>query len=185
VDVPYVGIKMKIRKAIKNDADAIRSVHLAAFPEGERDLISDVAVGMLSEAASPSVLSLVAVVDDTIIGHIAFSSVTSSDTKEHLGYILAPLAVRPAYQKRGIASQLIKSGVQRLSDLGAGVLLVYGDPDFYRRFGFAADRAECYSPPYQLQYPFGWQGMALGDFDFPSSSVNISCVSSLSNPSLW
>jgi predicted N-acetyltransferase YhbS len=125
------GIKMKIRKTIQNDADAIRSVHLAAFPEGERDLISDVAVEMLSEAASPPVFSLVAEVDETIIGHIAFSPVTSCDTKEHLGYILAPLAVSPSHQKRGIASQLINSGIDRLSELGSGVLLVYGDPDFF------------------------------------------------------
>ena len=81
---------MKIRKATRNDADAIRSVHLAAFPEVERNLISDVAVKMLSEEASPPVLSLVAEVDDTIIGHIAFSPVTSSDTKEHLGYFSHP-----------------------------------------------------------------------------------------------
>ena len=158
---------------------------MAAFPEGERDLISDVAVEMLSEAASPPVLSLVAEVDDIIVGHIAFSPVTSSDTKEHLGYILAPLAVSPSHQKRGIASQLINSGVERLSELGPGVLLVYGDPDFYSRFGFGADRGECYTPPYQLEYAFGWQAMALGDFDFPSSEISISCVSSLCNPALW
>ena len=180
-----VAIKMKIRTAIKNDADAVRCVHLAAFPEGERDLISEVAVELLSEPASPPVLSLVAEVDDTIIGHIAFSPVTTRDTQEHLGYILAPLAVSPSHQKQGIASQLIKRGVQRLSELGPGVLLVYGDPDFYGRFGFRADHGECYMAPYQLQYAFGWQGMALGDFDFPSSAVSISCVSSLRNPALW
>jgi putative acetyltransferase len=176
---------MKIRKATQNDADAIRSVHLAAFPEGERDLISDVAVAMLFEEASPPVLSLVAEVDDTIIGHVTFSPVTSRDTMEHLGYILAPLAVSPDHQKRGIASQLIKNGVERLSELGSGVLLVYGDPDFYSKFGFCVDCGECYTPPYQLEYAFGWQAMALGDFDFPSSAINISCVSSLSNPALW
>ncbi|MCB1095720.1 MAG: N-acetyltransferase [Verrucomicrobiae bacterium] len=176
---------MKIRKATQNDADAIRGIHFAAFPEGERDLVSDVAVKMLSEETSPPVLSLVAEVDDTVIGHITFSPVTSHDTKKHLGYILAPLAVRPSHQKRGIASQLIMSGVQHLSELGSGALLVYGDPDFYSRFGFGADRGGCYPPPYQLEYAFGWQAMALGDFDFPSSSISISCVSSLSNPALW
>lgn len=173
---------MKIRTATRDDADAVRSVHLAAFPEGERELISEVAVDMLCETA---VLSLVAEVDEAIIGHVAFSPVTSRDTTEHLGYILAPLAVSPTNQKQGVASQLIKSGVQHLSEVGSGVLLVYGDPDFYGRFGFGAERAGCYTPPYRLQYPFGWQGMAVGDFDFPPSSISISCVSSLSNPALW
>jgi putative acetyltransferase len=176
---------MKIRKATLNDADAIRSVHLAAFSEGERDLISDVAVKMLSEEVSPPVLSLVAEVDDAIIGHVTLSPVTSRDTKEPLGYILAPLAVSPDHQKRGVGSQLIESGVRHLSEMGPGVLLVYGDPDFYSRFGFCAERGECYTPPYPLEYKFGWQAMALGNFDFPSSAISISCVSSLSNPALW
>lgn len=176
---------MNIRKATRNDADAIRGVHLAAFPEGERDLISEVALDMLSEEASPPVLPLVAEVDGTIIGHVTFSPVTSHDTKEHLGYILAPLAVIPDQQKRGIASQLIESGVRQLSEMGPGVLLVYGDPGFYSRFGFRADRGECYTPPYQLEYAFGWQAMALGDYDFPSSAISICCVSALSNPVLW
>jgi putative acetyltransferase len=176
---------MKIRNAHQNDADAIGSVHRAAFPEGERDLISKVAVAMLSEEVSPSVLSLVAEVDGTIVGHVAFSPVTSADTKEHLGYLLAPLAVNPTHQKRGIASQLIKDGMKRLSDQGPGVLLVYGDPDFYGRFGFRAEQGGCYAPPYPLEFPFGWQGMALGDFDFPSSPVRISCVPSLDHPNLW
>lgn len=140
---------------------------------------------MLSEAAYPPVLSLVAEVDDTIVGHVAFSPVTLPDTGEHLGYLLAPLAVSPAHQRRGIASQLIKDGMQRLSDLRPGVLLVYGDPDFYGRFGFRAERGGGYAPPYPLEFPFGWQGMALGDFEFPSSPVCISCVPSLDDPTLW
>jgi putative acetyltransferase len=101
------------------------------------------------------------------------------------GYILAPLAVSPGHQKRGIASQLIENGIERLSELGSGVILVYGDPEFYSRFGFFPDHAGRFTAPYHLQYPFGWQGLALGDSDAPSSSLAISCVASLANPALW
>jgi putative acetyltransferase len=107
------------------------------------------------------------------------------DTRELLGYILAPLAVSPGYQKCGIGSQLIKSGIERVSETGSDILLVYGDPKFYGRFGFSVDVAECYTPPYQLQYSFGWQGMALRAFKTRRSAVSISCVSSLCVPSLW
>lgn len=176
---------MKIRTATQDDADAVRCVYMSAFPEGECDLVSGLAVDLLTEEASPSVLSLVSEVDDTVVGHVAFSPVTIRDTKEHIGYILAPLAVNPHYQKRGIASQLIESGIDRLSALGSGVLLVYGDPEFYSRFGFSSDHAERYTPPYQLQHVFGWQGRALGDSDDRLSAVSISCVSSLVNPALW
>lgn len=176
---------MKIRTATRNDADTVRCVHLAAFPEGERDLVSNLAVELLFEEKSPPVLSLVSEIDDAVVGHVAFSPVTAHGTKEHIGYILAPLAVCPGHQKLGIASRLIEKGIERLSALGPGVLLVYGDPGFYGRFGFRADHAERYTPPYQLQYAFGWQGMVLGDFDDRPASVGISCVSPLCNPALW
>jgi putative acetyltransferase len=176
---------MKIRIATQDDADTVRFVHLSAFPEIERDLVSWLAVALLFEKASPPILSLVAEVDGIVVGHVAFSPVTTRDTKEHIGYILAPLAVRPDCQKRGIASQLIKDGIERLSESGSGVLLVYGDPKFYSKFGFSADLAQKYTPPYQLQHMFGWQGMALRDFNASSPAVGISCVSSLDNPALW
>ena len=176
---------MKIRTATQNDADAVRCIHLSAFPEGERDLVSGLAVELLTEEASPPILSLVSEVDGTVVGHVAFSPVTTCDTKEHIGFILAPLAVSPDYRDRGIASQLIENGIERLAALGSGVLLVYGDPEFYSRFGFSADHAERYTAPYQLQYAFGWQGLILGDYDPRPSAVGISCVSSLGNPALW
>ncbi len=116
---------------------------------------------------------------------MALSPVTISDTRELLGYMLAPLAVSPDYQNCGIGSHLIENGIERLSVLGTGLVLVYGDPKFYGRFGFRVEAAARYTPPFQLQYPFGWQGMELGVQKALRSAVNISCVASFSNPALW
>lgn len=176
---------MKIRSATRDDEDAVRSVHLSAFPEREGKIISKLAVDLLFEKTAPPVISLVSEVDGIVVGHVSLSPVWMRDTRELLGYILAPLAVCPGYQKRGIASQLIRSGIGRLSETGSDILLVYGDPGFYGRFGFSVDAAQCYTPPYQLQYSFGWQGMALGDFEARTTAVRISCVSSLRNPAFW
>jgi putative acetyltransferase len=176
---------MKIRVATRDDADAVRRVHLSAFPQGEGDIVSQLAVDLLWEETAPPVISLVAEADEIVVGHVAFSPVRMRDTRELVGYILAPLAVSPGYQKRGIGSQLIKSGIERLAETGSDMLLVYGDPEFYGRFGFRVDVAECYIPPYQLQYSFGWQVMALRDFEARRSAVRISCVSSLGIPALW
>jgi putative acetyltransferase len=177
--------EMKIRAATRDDADAVRRVHLSVFPKGEGDIVSQLAVDLLFEETAPPVISLVSEADDIVVGHVALSPVRVRDTRELLGYILAPLAVSPDYQKRGIGSQLIKSSIGRLSETGPDVLLVYGDPGFYGRFGFSTDIAECYTPPYHLQYPFGWQGLALRDFEARRPAVSISCVSSLSIPALW
>jgi putative acetyltransferase len=101
------------------------------------------------------------------------------------GYILAPLAVKPDYQKRRIGSKLIEHGMQQLSDMGINVLFVYGDPRYYARFGFSADAAHQYTAPYALQYPFGWQAIVLKEFHIEKPPLAISCVAPLCDPKLW
>jgi putative acetyltransferase len=176
---------MKLREATPDDADAIRGLHESAFPESERHLVSRLAVDLLAEASAPPVLSLVSEAGGTLVGHVAFSPVWDRATDQPLGYLLAPLAVSPDFQKRGIGTQLIESGIAQLTALGPGILLVYGDPRYYSRFGFRPDTAAPYLPPYPLQYPFGWQGLALGDASAPASPVDLACVSSLRIPTLW
>ena len=84
-----------------------------------------------------------------------------------------------------IISKLIENGMERLSEEGVNVLFVDGDPKYYGKFGFNADAASRYSPPYESQYPFGWQAIVLNEAGFGKSNVKISCVSSLRDPALW
>ena len=174
-----------IRVATSLDRDDVREIHLCAFPEDQQQIVSSLAVNLLSEETSPKMISLVAEADGTVVGHIAFSPVTISNNKNWKGYILAPLGVKPKYQKRQIGSKLIESGIERLSRMGVNVLFVYGDPKYYGKFRFNAELAAAYSPPYKLQYPFGWQAIMLNEYFLAESTVIISCVDSLNNPELW
>jgi putative acetyltransferase len=175
----------RIRVATNLDRDDVREIHMCAFPEGEKQIVSTLAVNLLSEETSPKTISLVAETNDAVVGHIAFSPVSVNNNKSWEGYILAPLGVKPEYQKRQIGSKLIESGMERLSKLGVNVLFVYGDPKFYGKFGFNADLASGYSPPYELQYPFGWQAIILNQGVFTESTVKISCVDPLNDAELW
>jgi len=174
-----------IRVATSLDRDDVRDIHLCAFPEGEKQIVSTLAVNLLSEETSPKTISLVAEADDAVVGHIAFSPVTVDNNKSWKGYILAPLGVKPEYQKRRIGSRLIESGMEWLSKMGVNVLFVYGDPKYYGKFGFNADLASGYSPPYELQYPFGWQAITLNEGVFTELTVKISCVDPLKDAELW
>jgi putative acetyltransferase len=69
--------------------------------------------------------------------------------------------------------------------LGATTVLVYGDPDYYARFGFKAEAAKRFLPPYALQYPAGWQGIDLGEHRSRGESVAFTCVGPLNSPGLW
>jgi len=175
----------QIREATNLDRENIREVHLRAFSEGENQIVAALAVNLLSEETSPETTALVAEIDGTVVGHIAFSPVTVDNNEKWKGYILAPLGVKPEYQKRRIGSKLIESGIKWLSEKGVNVLFVYGDPKYYGKFGFKADAASRYSPPYKLQYPFGWQAIALNEEGSAESTVTISCVASLRDPELW
>lgn len=175
----------RIRVSTSLDVEDIRDIHLYAFPEGENQKVSTLAADLLSEETSPNTISLIAEADGAVVGHIAFSPVTISDSGRWTGYILAPLGVRPEYQKQQIGSNLVKSGIEQLSEMGANVVFVYGDPKYYGKFGFSADVASRYSPPYKLQYPFGWQAISLRENVLTDKLVNLSCVAPLNDPELW
>lgn len=176
---------MQIRSATPHDGAAIRSVYESAFPEAESAAVAKLALDLLSEATIPPTISLVAEVEGVIVGHVCFSPVTRHGSTDFIGYILAPLAVRPEQQKRGIGSSLIKSGIERVLEHDPEVILVYGDPAYYGRFGFRVEVAAGCLPPYPLKFPFGWQGMALRNREPDSGGTRIACAPPLCDASLW
>ena len=176
---------MNIRIAANQDRDDVQRVHLCTFPEGEREIVSKLAIDLLSEKTTPQTISLVAETDGSIVGHIAFSPVTIDNNENFQGYILAPLGVKPDWQKRRIGSRLIEYGMGQLSDMEVNVVFVYGDPKYYGRFGFSADAAQKYTTPYKLQYLSGWQAIVLKECDIEKPPVAITCVTSLCDPQLW
>ena len=84
-----------------------------------------------------------------------------------------------------MGAQLVNRGIEELQQAGIDLLFVYGDPNYYGRFGFAADGAENYLPEYPLQYPFGWQMRVLGKEASPNRRVMLTLVEALQNPVLW
>ena len=121
-----------IRPETPSDAAAIRRVHVEAFGQpDEADLVDAL------RAAGALRISLVAAEGATVIGHIAFSAVVvraGASTINTLG--LAPMAVLPEYQHRGIGSRLVRAGLAACGDTPHGLVFVLGAPPFYGRFGF-------------------------------------------------
>jgi len=175
---------MKIREANVNDSEDIKNLHLQAFDNSEAEQVSDLAVKLLHEKSTVNIISLVAIDNNAIIGHIAFSPVFLDSTNEHFGYILAPLAVSPPHQNNRVGSTIVKHGLDAISSLGAFIVFVYGDPQYYSRFGFKIDLAQNFIPPYALQYPEGWQAMKLSSTIFPEGG-KLQCVNPLNDPGLW
>lgn len=114
-----------------SDIDAIRAVNDAAFGFPAEGKIVDA----LREAGALTI-SLVARADGRVVGHVAFSPVTSTrETAKLLG--LGPVAVLPELQRRGIGSALIREGLAQARLGGYDGVVVLGHADYYPRFGFA------------------------------------------------
>ena len=176
---------MTIREPALSDGESIRQIYLSAFNEEERELVADFAIELLNTETSPKSLHLVAEAGGLIVGHVSFSPVMVKDSHECIGYILAPLAVSPSHQNRGIASALVGGGLELVATTESIIVLVYGDPEFYGRFGFKQGLAKNYITPFQLTFPLGWQALATGGSFAESEPVEIQCVEPLRNPKLW
>lgn len=125
-----------VRAERGEDRAAVRAVNLSAFATGaEADLVD-----ALRERAEP-VVSLVAAEGDGIVGHILFSPVTLEGHAALLIMGLAPMAVLPSHQRRGIGSALVREGLERCRALGAVAVVVLGHPSYYPRFGFRPSTA--------------------------------------------
>jgi putative acetyltransferase len=124
-------MKIIIRPELPKDYAAVETILVAAF---QTDAESKV-VNAIRENGNATI-SLVAVVDENVVGHILFSPAHTHPPTPEKGLGLAPLAVMPAHQNQGIGSQLIHTGLEQCRELGYDYAVVLGGANYYMRFGF-------------------------------------------------
>ena len=123
---------LSIRLETPKDFDSIRHVNEQAFGEAAE-------AGIVEKLRNRNALtlSLVATKDNEVVGHIVFTKVTiESEDSSFEAITLAPMAVLPAYQRKGIGSQLVNAGLEECRRLGQEIVVVLGHPAYYPRFGF-------------------------------------------------
>jgi putative acetyltransferase len=84
-------------------------------------------------------LSLVAVEDGQVVGHVMISLVGlvgPEGSEQEEVPCLSPLAVDPATQRRGIGSALVRAVTAAAADRGEDLVVLEGDPAYYGRLGF-------------------------------------------------
>jgi putative acetyltransferase len=120
-----------VRAETAEDIPAVRRVNELAFGQpAEADLVD-----ALRANARPHV-SLVAVSEGQVVGHIFFSPVTLEADDSALILGLGPMAVVPGRQNQGVGSRLVREGLEECRRIGCDVVVVVGHPEYYPRFGF-------------------------------------------------
>ena len=148
---------LELRESVRSDERSIKALYPRAFPD--EDLLP--LVGDLLEHRD-STISLVASIDSGIVGNIIFTT-CAADGGQQEAALLAPLAVAPEWQRQGIGSALVRAGLRRLREEGIGVVYVLGDPAYYGRLGFSAERSVRTPYPLPPEWADAWQSQCLGD----------------------
>jgi putative acetyltransferase len=128
-------MNLKIRQENKADFIEVYEINTLAFgQENEAKLVNNLRE---SEAFVPE-LSLVATIDNKIVGHTLFSRIVIIDNNqnEFESLALAPIAVRPEFQQKGIGGQLIRAGLDKARELNFKSVIVLGHEYYYPKFGF-------------------------------------------------
>lgn len=141
--------KLNIRIERPSDANKITAIHDAAFGnKSEGRLVSLIRE---SEAFVPS-LSIIAEKSGDPIGHVLFSKIALIENEKDLNSLsLAPVAVIPQHQGKGIGKKLIEEGIRRAKILEFSSILVLGAPEYYEKFGFQHDLVSDIGCKYQCK----------------------------------
>lgn len=176
---------MRIRPAREEDRAAVLAVEAAAFATpAEAELVA----ALLDDATAQPVVSLLAEVDGKAVGHILFTGATViADGATLPGSILAPLAVVPETQRRGVGQALIHAGIAELSALGIELVFVLGHIDYYPRAGFRPALPWGLRPPYEIDPAVAdaWMVRELCPGTLGAVRGGVRCAYTLMHPELW
>lgn len=177
---------IQIRETVANDFHHIMEVERLAFGY---DKEAKLTVALLADTTGEPMVSLLAFYNDEPVGHILFTRVCfSGQEQQPMMHILAPLAVKPDYQRKGIGGRLIKAGLEILREKGSTLVFVLGHKDYYPAYGFIPDAERLgYPAPYPIlsEYKDYWMVQPIGPEGFETGKGKIKCCDALDKPEHW
>ncbi len=175
--------RVRIVEASETDhADVLLVESLAFAEEDVASLVRD----LLADPSARPLLSLLARDGERAVGHIMFTAARLEGASPELAVsILAPLAVVPDAQRKGIGGRLIEEGVRRLGESGVELVFVLGHPDYYPRHGFEPASGHGLAAPYPIEPDAAWMVRALRPGIIGSVRGTVACADAMNKPEYW
>lgn len=174
---------MRIVEAGPADMDAMVLVNRLAFADEE---VVDLVRELYEDPTARPLLSLIAQEDSRPVGHVLFSTArVEGASRQVSASILAPLAVVPDSQRRGIGGRLIAEGISRLTAEGVELVFVLGHPGYYPRHGFEPAHPHGLVAPYPITPEEAWMVRALQPGVLGEARGTIACADVMMKPELW
>ncbi len=205
---------MRISRACEADLEEVPAVERAAFGEEEE---AELVRALLDDATARPSLSLIAREARRLVGHVLFTAARIDRAPDVLpsvapceaedaarqdaagaasrprssgsprAAILAPLAVVPDAQGRGVGSGLVRRGMGLLAEEGVGLVFVLGHAEYYRRFGFEPAGRRGFEAPYPIDERHADAWMVRGLHPGPLGAVKgvVRCADALDRPEYW
>lgn len=179
---------MEIRKAMESDTQDILLVEKAAFGDEEGPEIVKLVNDLLCDQSAMPLISLIAVDKDQTIGHIMFTKARLTGASRAVSsVILAPLAVLPEAQAKGVGGRLIKKGLELALESNVELVFVLGHPGYYPRHGFKTAGTLGFEAPYSIpdEHADAWMVQELCTGVIGSVSGKVQCSDVLNKPEHW
>lgn len=171
-----------------NDADfnGIMEIHERAFGHDKEAVLT---ARLLKDTSGEPRVSLLALNGNEPAGHVLFTraAIEGSGDSPRV-HILAPLAVKPAYQRKGFGGMLISEGLRRLKEMGTELVFVVGHKDYYPRYGFIPDAGRL---GFEIPHPIpaedadAWMVQALTPKGIGAVRGKVRCADALDRPEHW
>ncbi|GAA1565690.1 N-acetyltransferase [Dactylosporangium maewongense] len=167
---------MEIRNVMPAEELAAEAVVSAAFGEPRDGRVVQMMRALQTSGAARA--SLVAVVDEELVGHVGLSRGWVDARRELVEVVvLSPLSVRPDFQGRGVGTALVAAALETAGDRGAPAVFLEGSPDYYGRRGFSSASALGFDRPstripdpgFQVALLSSYQPWMVGQLVYPEA----------------
>lgn len=178
---------MKFSTYSESDRQEIEALFTRTFsnsegePEGK--LIGHLVHELTNGTETDDMFGFIASEQGQIVGCIFFTRLSFGSPVK--AFMLSPVAVDTDHQGKGFGRKLIHFGIERLRELGVGLIFTYGDPSYYSKVGFEHVPQEGAEAPFKLAHPEGWLGQSLDEGSLELPLGKACCVEAFNDPQYW